>query len=61
MEGMLEAQRMVVAVARDAPQGLEAGNLGSHVHAGAEVSGMPYFVDRFKERLEPVVEDPVGI
>ena len=61
VERMIETQGVVVAVSRHSDQRLEARYLRSRIHASAEVSGMPYLVDRFKERLEPVVEDPMSI
>ena len=61
MKGMFEAEGMVVAVASHSDQRLELRDFGGHVHAAAEISGMPYLVDRLKESLETVVEDTMGV
>lgn len=60
MERMFEPKGVVVAVAGDSDQRLELRDFGGHVHA-AEISGMPYLIDRLKEGLETVVEDTMGV
>ena len=61
VERMFEAKGVVVAVAGDSDQRLELRDFGGHVHAAAEISGMPYLIDRLKEYLETVVEDTMGV
>lgn len=61
VERMFEAKGVVVAVAGDSDQRLELRDFGGHVHAAAEISGVPYLVDRLKECLETVVEDTMGV
>ena len=61
VERMFEAKGVVVAVTGDSDQGLELRDFGGHVHAAAEISGVPYLVDRLKESLETVVEDTMGV
>ena len=61
VERMFEAKGVVVAVTGDSDQGFELRDFGGHVHAAAEISGVPYLVDRLKESLETVVEDTMGV
>ena len=61
VERMFEAKGVIVAVAGDSDQRLELRDFGGHVHAAAEISGMPYLIDRLKEYLETVVEDTMGV
>ena len=61
VERMFEAKGVIVAVAGDSDQRLELRDFGGHVHAAAEISGVPYLVDRLKESLETVVEDTMGV
>jgi hypothetical protein len=61
VERMFEAKGVIVAVAGDSDQRLELRDFGGHVHAAAEISGMPYLIDRLKECLETVVEDTMGV
>ena len=61
VERMFEPKGVVVAVAGDSDQRLELRDFGGHVHAAAEISGVPYLVDRLKESLETVVEDTMGV
>lgn len=61
VERMFEPKGVVVAVTGDSDQGLELRDFGGHVHAAAEISGMPYLIDRLKECLETVVEDTMGV
>ena len=61
VERMFEPKGVVVAVTGDSDQRLELRDFGGHVHAAAEISCMPYLVDRLKESLETVVEDTMGV
>jgi hypothetical protein len=61
VERMFEPKGVIVAVAGDSDQRLELRDFGGHVHAAAEISGVPYLVDRLKESLETVVEDTMGV
>ena len=61
VERMFDPKGVVVAVASDSDQRLELRDFGGHVHAAAEISGVPYLVDRLKECLETVVEDTMGV
>lgn len=61
MKRMDEPETMVVAISGDAFQGLECRNLFGQLHAAAEISGMPYLIDRFEEFAELPVKDSVGI
>ena len=61
VERMFEAKGVIVAVAGDSDQRLELRDFGGHVHAAAEISGVPYLIDRLKESLETVVEDTMGV
>jgi hypothetical protein len=61
VERMFEPKGVIVTVAGDSDQRLELRDFGGHVHAAAEISGVPYLIDRLKECLETVVEDTMGV
>lgn len=57
----IETEVLVVGIAIDAFQGLECGYLAIGVEPPAEVAGMPYFVDGFKEGLDLVREHAMRV
>ena len=61
VERMDEPEIVVVAIAGNAFEGLEGGNLFRQFKSSAEISCMPYLVDRFQKFAEWSVEDAVGI
>ena len=61
MERMDEPKVMIVAIARHPYQRLETVNFCGKVHSPAEVSGMPYLIDRLKELLKLSVKYSVCV
>lgn len=55
------AQFMVITVAGHADKGLELRQLSGQFHAAAEISGMPYLVNRLEELPELRVKDSMRI
>ena len=61
VERMDEPEIMVVTVAGHAFERFEGGNIFSQLESTAEISCMPYLVDRLQKFTEWSVEDAVGI
>ena len=59
--GMVVAEPLVVAVAVDAHQGLEGGDLLRRFEPAAEIARVPDFVDRREEVAEFLGKDTVGV
>ena len=57
----VEAYFLGIAVPVNAYKGLECGDAVEKGDVAAEISGMPYLIDRSKEFLELGAEYPVGV
>ena len=61
MEGMGEAEVVVVTVASDTYERLELGDRGGKIEASTEVAGVPDLVHRGEEFTKFGAEDAVGV
>ena len=61
VQRMDEAQLMIITISRHSFKRLEGRNLFRKAESATEISGMPDFIDRFKEVTELSVKDSVCI